>query len=471
MHLAVAPRLESPGETVERLLTTVNMDWNLPECRAIPVAASSVRVLETPKEFYDFLVERSRYAKFRIVFSTLYFGDGLLEHKLIDSIGSNIEQNDKLRVDILLDYLRGTRGVGEEKSSTSLLRTIADKATVYLYHTPKLTGFVKNVLPERTNEIVGLQHMKVYIFDNSVLISGANLSDSYFVNRQDRYVLFENCKDLADFFHDIINAVGDCSFLLKGDGSIVLHPSCTVHPYEGSFIDYRNLLRSKVSSVIASLQAKQISSSQSSSDTLLYPLVQMGLFGYNEEYELLKQIFCSKNNTVSLTMASGYFNCIKEYEQLIFSEGKYSMDIITAAPKANGFFGAAGPSGYIPALYSWVCERVLTLKDKYARNDVNLYEYHRDGWTFHAKGLWIDTPVQTATLMGSSNFGYRSVHRDLEAEILLVTSNDRLRAQLKDERKRLFDYSSFLDAAALRRVDHHIPVIVRIVSRMVRNFF
>ncbi|KAK6755564.1 hypothetical protein RB195_014126 [Necator americanus] len=432
MHLAVAPRLESPGETVERLLTTVNMDWNLPECRAIPVAASSVRVLETPKEFYDFLVERSRYAKFRIVFSTLYFGDGLLEHKLIDSIGSNIEQNDKLRVDILLDYLRGTRGVGEEKSSTSLLRTIADKATVYLYHTPKLTGFVKNVLPERTNEIVGLQHMKVYIFDNSVLISGANLSDSYFVNRQDRYVLFENCKDLADFFHDIINAVGDCSFLLKGDGSIVLHPSCTVHPYEGSFIDYRNLLRSKVSSVIASLQAKQISSSQSSSDTLLYPLVQMGLFGYNEEYELLKQIFCSK---------------------------------------ANGFFGAAGPSGYIPALYSWVCERVLTLKDKYARNDVNLYEYHRDGWTFHAKGLWIDTPVQTATLMGSSNFGYRSVHRDLEAEILLVTSNDRLRAQLKDERKRLFDYSSFLDAAALRRVDHHIPVIVRIVSRMVRNFF
>ncbi|ETN76248.1 hypothetical protein NECAME_11815 [Necator americanus] len=372
MHLAVAPRLESPGETVERLLTTVNMDWNLPECRAIPVAASSVRVLETPKEFYDFLV--------------------------IDSIGSNIEQNDKLRVDILLDYLRGTRGVGEEKSSTSLLRTIADKATVYLYHTPKLTGFVKNVLPERTNEIVGLQHMKVYIFDNSVLISG-----------WDRYVLFENCKDLADFFHDIINAVGDCSFLLKGDGSIVLHPSCTVHPYEGSFIDYRNLLRSKVSSVIASLQAKQISSSQSSSDTLLYPLVQMGLFGYNEEYELLKQIFCSKDNTVSLTMASGYFNCIKEYEQLIFSEGKYSMDIITAAPKANGFFGAAGPSGYIPALYSWVCERVLTLKDKYARNDVNLYEYHRDGWTFHAKGLWIDTPVQTATLMGSSNFGSFSI--------------------------------------------------------------
>lgn len=43
---------------------------------------------------------------------------------------------------------------------------------MYLYHTPKLSGLLKSILPERTNEIVGLQHMKLYIFDDTVLISG-----------------------------------------------------------------------------------------------------------------------------------------------------------------------------------------------------------------------------------------------------------------------------------------------------------
>ncbi|KAL6741797.1 hypothetical protein Aduo_015015 [Ancylostoma duodenale] len=385
------------------------MDLVLPEYRAIPIPSTNVRILETPKEFYDFLIERSRSAKNRIALSTLYLGDGSLERGLVDSIDYNLKRNENLHVTVLLDYLRGTRGVAQEKSSTTLLKAIADRAAVYLYHTPKLTGLVKRVLPERTNEIVGLQHMKLYIFDDSVLIS--------------------------------------------------------------SFVEYRDLLRSRIAKVIDALQTQQASAQRNSSDTLLYPLVQMGLFGYHEEYELLKRLLSSKDSTTSITMASGYFNCIKEYEQLIFSEGKYSMDIVTAAPKANGFFGAAGPSGYIPSMYSWVCERILQMKEKYGRNDVNLYEYHRDGWTFHAKGLWVDTPAQTATLVGSSNFGYRSVHRDLEAQILLVTSNERLRSQLKDERRRLFDFASLLDGAALRRADHHIPVVVRVVSRIIRNFF
>ena len=38
------------------------------------------------------------------------------------------------------------------------------------------------------NETVGLQHMKLYLYDDTVLISGANLSEDYFVNRQDRFV-------------------------------------------------------------------------------------------------------------------------------------------------------------------------------------------------------------------------------------------------------------------------------------------
>ena len=36
------------------------------------------------------------------------------------------------------------------------------------------------------NEVVGVNHLKVYLFDDDVILSGANLSNTYFTNRQDR---------------------------------------------------------------------------------------------------------------------------------------------------------------------------------------------------------------------------------------------------------------------------------------------
>uniref|UniRef100_A0A158P9N6 CDP-diacylglycerol--glycerol-3-phosphate 3-phosphatidyltransferase n=1 Tax=Angiostrongylus cantonensis TaxID=6313 RepID=A0A158P9N6_ANGCA len=396
------------------------MEYELPKSRAIRISAGNVKLLKSPAEFYEFLLTRSRSATQRIVLSTLYLGNGTLEQALVESIDSNLKERGNLQV--------------------------------YLYHTPKLRGLLRHILPERANEIIGLQHMKIYVFDDTVLLTGANLSTSYFVNRQDRYVVFKNCKELADFFHGVVAAVGKCSFQLSDRGSIELNPACSVHPFEGCFADYRALLRSCIDKVIAALPDQELLP-HSLSDTVVYPLLQMGPFEYNEEYNLLIGLF-------SL-----------QYEKLMFTEGKYSMDIITAAPKANGFFGATGTSGYIPSIYSRISESVLQLKKRYNRSNVNLYEYYRDGWTFHAKGLWVETATETASLMGSSNFGYRSVHRDLEAQVLLVTSNEHLRDQLKEERNRLFDFASILDEVTLRRTDHHIPMVVRMITRIIRNLF
>lgn len=60
----------------------------------------------------------------------------------------------------------------------------------------------------------------------------ANLSDSYFTNRQDRYVLLENCGEVADFFSDLVGAVGDVSLQLQTDNSVSMMYGM-VHPYRG----------------------------------------------------------------------------------------------------------------------------------------------------------------------------------------------------------------------------------------------
>ena len=141
--------------------------------------------------------------------SALYLGTGEREKRLVRAIDENLTEN--LKVKILLDYCRGTRVVDGESSCTVLGKLLADRKVpssfhlalsqilkgvhcmniqrscrVSLYHTPLLRGAWKALMPQRYNETLGLQHTKIFVFDDSVILSGANLSSDYFTNRQDR---------------------------------------------------------------------------------------------------------------------------------------------------------------------------------------------------------------------------------------------------------------------------------------------
>nr|CAD7266828.1 unnamed protein product [Timema shepardi] len=92
----------------------------------------------------------------------------------VSSIHQNLkESNGAVRVKILLDYTRGSRG---SRNSRTMLLPLLDKyqksCQVCLYHTPALREPLRSLLPQRYNELVGLQHMKLYLFDDSIIISG-----------------------------------------------------------------------------------------------------------------------------------------------------------------------------------------------------------------------------------------------------------------------------------------------------------
>lgn len=48
-----------------------------------------------------------------------------------------------------------------------------------MFHTPNLTGLRKRLIPKRINEGWGLQHMKLYGFDDEVIISGCELLNRF----------------------------------------------------------------------------------------------------------------------------------------------------------------------------------------------------------------------------------------------------------------------------------------------------
>ncbi|CAJ0577137.1 unnamed protein product, partial [Mesorhabditis spiculigera] len=266
---------------------------------------------------------------------------------------------------------------------------------------------------------------------NDRLEMTANLSDSYFTNRQDRYILFKNVPELANFFCDVIAEVSKSSFVLQPDGSAIPHRECEVHPFLGDSVEYRRRFQKQIEGCIERLKVS-IRSMNQGADTFLYPLLQMGPFNIHQEYDFLKRLFETKTSALEIIMASGYFNCIDEYIERIFGVGEYGMEVLVAAPEANGFFGAAGASKYVPSMYSWIAKDFLKISGRNSKRQIDLREYKRPGWTFHAKGLWMCDEGVAATLIGSSNYGYRSVHRDLEAQVLLVTKNEKLKSRSRD---------------------------------------
>ena len=71
-----------------------------------------------------------------------------------------------------------------------------------------------------------------------------------------------------------------------------------------------------------------------------------------------------------------------------------SCRVVCASPSANGFLGARGPRGHIPAAYTHILLTFLQALTPQQLQRIRVMEYEREGWTFHAKGACV-TPMLT----------------------------------------------------------------------------
>ena len=88
------------------------------------------------------------------------------------SLSSTLRNRPDLKCDVLLDHLRGTRGSPNSVTMLEGALTYTRQMQLHLYHTPLLRGMAKWFLPQRFNEALGVQHTKIHLFDNNVLLTG-----------------------------------------------------------------------------------------------------------------------------------------------------------------------------------------------------------------------------------------------------------------------------------------------------------
>jgi phosphatidylserine/phosphatidylglycerophosphate/cardiolipin synthase-like enzyme len=68
------------------------------------------------------------------------------------------------------------------------------------------------LLPGRLRELLGVHHMKLYMFDDTIIIGGANLSDIYFTHRQDRYIVIKNNTALTNWIAQLFTVMGQSPY-------------------------------------------------------------------------------------------------------------------------------------------------------------------------------------------------------------------------------------------------------------------
>ncbi|KAJ3828828.1 CDP-diacylglycerol-glycerol-3-phosphate 3-phosphatidyltransferase [Lentinula raphanica] len=438
------------------------------------ISADGIRILSQPSEFYSALLNMIRSAEERIFLSSLYIGSS--ESELISTLRQRLTEKESLQLYVHLDFNRSTR---PDPSSTAnillpLLRAFPDRVHVSLFRSPSLRGIMARIVPPRFNEGWGTWHAKIYGVDDDVIISGANLNKDYFTNRRDRYIQFAAQPRLSDYCFNFLQTITPFSYRLlpsnaaaaagdenphsetRGDYTLVwsdpeTHPHHIGEDIGHALASFQSTHRSKLEE--ESLQIAQCPPNHPT--VTIFPLIQAGQFNIREEERFFQFLFGhlkkaamrpmlpkvgSLPQVVSsvvherprMDMTSGYFSLYKPYQKLMLLHPQVEVRIVAASPKANGFFGSQGISGRIPEGYTYMEQKFMKAVRRTAKRfsyfgagqtNIELGEWFKDGWTYHAKGLWLspskDSPP-VLSLFGSTNLNSRSADIDTELSFVMI---------------------------------------------------
>jgi CDP-diacylglycerol--glycerol-3-phosphate 3-phosphatidyltransferase len=273
---------------------------------------------------------------------------------------------------------------------------------------------------KRLSEYFSVFHSKIIIFDDKIIFTGSNLSKDYFLNRIDRYYSLEN-KEMAEYLKENF-----FNFLIKNSkkmNGINVIPSDIKFECE-NFKGIRDLDNFNVDK------------------TLIYE--------GKSELTILKIIKDFKFDEIYISTA--YLNFPKSYFEILKD---LNLKIFVSDPETNKFKNYGMFCGTVTELYKY-----STLFTAKKLPNAEIYEFRKDGFTMHGKGIWAFSKTVCLTTIGSSNLNRRSFERDSELNVLLITKNLNEIEILREEVKFMFENSKRRTISELKRRRYNVFVIL-----------
>lgn len=406
--------------------------------RRISINSTNTTVLNSPTDYLNAILSNIASSQDRIVLSALYCGTGEPERLIIAEMDAALSDKNKsnLHCTFILDFSRTERSTSNLYEG--LIKKYGDRVNVLLYRMPPKFGLFTSLIPGQLAEVLGVYHCKFCMFDQSILLTGANLSAEYLSNRQDRYILIENSSnnscnnsetknsaqlhsDLPHFLQSFVDIIDPYCHHVRYDNSKSIEvDKFTIN--EPVLLNH-NSLGAKLKA-LQSQKGEPLKTGISNMSTILRPLLQHFTCGVsNESDHLLDILFPAQiNPSVStlfienigiVTPTVSNLNLIDASNEPYKSRGK---DLKLSTIRWDRVVIASPYPSFLPMFTS----RLLSILTGYSHE--NKFEpqsvYHRNTQNNVKDGD--ETPSDKGSRMGAFDFALgreKSIRRKKDKEV------------------------------------------------------
>ncbi len=447
--------MSAPGRLARRLLPrrrSGSVQWP-----AFAVAAGSIQWIPDPASFRATLLQQIAQARQRIIIVTLYLQDDDGGREVLEALYAAKAKQPQLKITILVDWHRAQRGlIGKQRSAgnAGMYRELAAR------HGPGVDVYG---VPVQNRELFGVLHLKGFVFDDSVLYSGASLNDVY-LDRHGRYRL--------DRYHLVQHAALAAAMALfvrerlLGSPAVRLLNAAEAPPTRslaGAIRQLRQELQQARYAVPDELPG--------AGEVAVTPLVGFGRTDNALDAALLALLHGARERVVLLTP---YFNLPRPVRAVLgqLLRRGCTIDIMVGDKTANDFY--IPPSepfktiGLLPYLYENNLRRFArTRARQVASGQLNIHLWHDGDNTYHLKGLFIDDDVAVLT---GHNLNPRAWALDLENALLIRDPAHLLQSAHEAEWRSLREHATRLtDYRALESPRQYPQQVRRLLRRLNRT--
>ncbi|MDD0823442.1 CDP-diacylglycerol--serine O-phosphatidyltransferase [Mannheimia sp. AT1] len=381
----------------------------LEKLKFIPQSADKIEFLSGSREFKTRILQLIKTAKNRIYLTALYFEQDEAGQEILDALYQAKLANPELEIKVLVDWHRAQRGrIGEEAQSSNADWYAKIKQQ---YNLPAEQEIEFWGVPVNGREVFGVLHLKGFVFDDTVLYSGASINNVYLHQferyRYDRYHTIEN-KTLADSWVELIQ-----QHILPNEAVLRLD-----NENRPKTLEIRSQIR---------LFRKQLSKAQyqfigveKNNSLNITPIMGLGR-RQNQLNKVIEALFYQTEE--KLTICTPYFNfprSLRTRIEWLLANGK-SVEIIVGDKTANDFYTKPEEkftmASALPYLYEKNLRAFAKRLDPYIQNKQLTIRLWKDGEnSYHLKGVWVDSQY---ILLTGNNLNPRAWRLDAENAILI----------------------------------------------------
>ncbi|EPQ5229780.1 CDP-diacylglycerol--serine O-phosphatidyltransferase [Providencia stuartii] len=380
---------------------------------------ADVKTLYKTEDFRDELLKQISQAQNTIYITALYLEKDDAGKDVLHALYAAKQANTSLDIKILVDWHRAQRGrIGVAANATN-----ADWYYDVAQHYPDIEIPIYGI-PVNTREALGVLHLKGFLFDDTLLYSGASINDVY-LQRHDRY--------RYDRYHLIKNGQLTASMKKFIDASLL--PAEAVHLLNTEPRPKTAEFKHLIKQFRLSLRGASYQFTGNASNDALSVTPFVGLGKKNDLNRVITHLMGSTSN--KLTICTPYFNLPAVLVRIIsrlLRDGK-QVEIIIGDKTANDFYIPPEEPfkiiGALPYLYEINLRRFVSRLQRFIDSQQLTVRLWKDGDnTYHLKGMWVDNQWQLVT---GNNLNPRAWGLDLENAVLIHDPKQQLQEQRSHE--------------------------------------